>query len=660
MGLGCFLGRPSSARVTHDSPLPVILWPSRWSRAGAGILRFNVPGVVQRLLSRGRETKVCRGPLPVVVGVTGHRDLRRADVQTLEKLVRSIFVELNQKYPHTPLLLLSPLAEGADRLVARVAREVGASLFVPLPLPRSLYETDFQGGDSRSEFRSLLASADGIFELPLLSGNTMDAISKLGMQRNRQYAQVGAFIAQRSQVFLSLWNGVYADGEDRVGGTADVVRFRLDGVPLGYDSAASPLNAASNGSVYHIVTPRDGESVPDHALTLRRLTPSGQTVSSADDLHRWTDHFNQDAVSQGLDLIEGKKRSKAQLLRVSTGELEGEELRLLPAARIALDYYALADCLALHFGALTRAAARRLFGWVFVAAMGFNVFHSLPHPHIPATPTLFERLLGVPWPLVVFLVASLVASLWVYRRTDEAGHQNRHQDYRALAEALRVQFFWRAAGISDNAVDHYLRKQRGALDWIRNALRACDIQAQGQPITQSATTSGRGLAVAAEQWVAEQQEYYGSRARREQVKLEKAERTVRLLALLSVGLALSLAVFLTAPLVIRSEILEAVKHAIEAPWTHGAIMLSIVGFGVTAGLLHGYNQQMARAEHTRQFTRMSELFYNARQPLDALLQSGDHTQARELLKELGEEALEENGDWVLLHRDRPLEVPHSG
>ena len=615
---------------------------------------------MERFLARPPEPRVQRGPLPLVVGVTGHRDLRSEDVPTLENLVRTIFAEVSQKYPHTPLLLLSPLAEGADRLVARVAREAGAGLFVPLPLPRSLYEADFQSGDSRSDFRSLLVSADGTCELPLLSGNTVDAISQVGEKRNDQYAQAGAFIARHSQVFLALWNGVRADGEASVGGTAEVVRFRLEGVPVGHGSVSSPLNVASSGSVYHIVTPRVGESVPDHALTLRRLIPSGQTVSSTDESHYWTDHFNQDAVSHGGDLIEGKKRSKAQLLRVSMDELENEELKLLPTARIVLEHYAVADCLALHFGALTRAAARRLFGWVFVAAMGFNVFHSLPHPHVPETPTLFERALGIPWPLVVFLLASLVASLWVYRRTDEAGHQNRHQDYRALAEALRVQFFWRVAGISDNAVDHYLRKQRGALDWIRNALRACDIQAQGQPNTQSTTTSAGGLAVAAQRWVAEQQEYYGARARREQVKLEKFERTVRLLALLSVGLALLLTLFLTAPLVIRSEVLEAVRHAIEAPWIHGTIMLSIVGFGVTAGLLHGYNQQMARAEHTRQFTRMTELFWNARQSLAALLQSGDHTQARELLKELGEEALEENGDWVLLHRDRPLEVPHSG
>ena len=39
--------------------------------------------------------------------------------------------------------------------------------------------------------------------------------------------------------------------------------------------------------------------------------------------------------------------------------------------------------------------------------------------------------------------------------------------------------------------------------------------------------------------------------------------------------------------------------------------------------------------------------------------SQDHltqTEVKEELKDLGKDALQENGDWLLLHRDRPLEV----
>jgi hypothetical protein len=90
--------------------------------------------------------------LPPVLGVTGHRDLRAQDLPRLEELVRGIFTDLQKHYPATPLLL-SPLAEGAYRLAARVALERGVSRVV---LPREEYEKDFETLGSRSEFADLL------------------------------------------------------------------------------------------------------------------------------------------------------------------------------------------------------------------------------------------------------------------------------------------------------------------------------------------------------------------------------------------------------------------------------------------------------------------------------------------------------------------------
>ena len=83
---------------------------------------------------------------PLVIGVTGHRDLRDQDCEILSQRVRSLLLELKAKYPFTPIILLSALADGADRLVARVALEPGieARLIAPLPMPRRCYEQDFQ------------------------------------------------------------------------------------------------------------------------------------------------------------------------------------------------------------------------------------------------------------------------------------------------------------------------------------------------------------------------------------------------------------------------------------------------------------------------------------------------------------------------------------
>ena len=168
------------------------------------------------------------------------------------------------------------------------------------------------------------------------------------------------------------------------------------------------------------------------------------------------------------------------------------------------------------------------------------------------------------------------------------------------------------------------------------------------------------LAYVGEHWVSEQRNYYASKARREQATLEAEDRKIEWLVRISVILALLLAVVLTVPLLVPIHELEAIKHLVEDPWIHGVVMIVIVTLAVTAGLRHGYNQQMARSEHAKQFGRMAELFDAAEKHLSGQLKAGDTASASDLLKELGQEALEENGDCVMLHRERPLEVPHSG
>lgn len=51
------------------------------------------------------------------------------------------------------------------------------------------------------------------------------------------------------------------------------------------------------------------------------------------------------------------------------------------------------------------------------------------------------------------------------RGTDEI-----HNDSRALAEGLRVQFFWAAAGLRRSVAANYMQRQRSELDWIRSAI----------------------------------------------------------------------------------------------------------------------------------------------------------------------------------------------
>src|SRR5260370_4730134 len=98
---------------------------------------------------------------PLVIGVTGHRDLREEDREHLKNSVRKVFTELRKQYPSTPFVLLSPLAEGADRLVAEVALgENDTWLIAPLPMPNDMYEAHFEHPTSLAEFNRILSRSD--------------------------------------------------------------------------------------------------------------------------------------------------------------------------------------------------------------------------------------------------------------------------------------------------------------------------------------------------------------------------------------------------------------------------------------------------------------------------------------------------------------------
>src|SRR5579863_4912526 len=129
--------------------------------------------------------EIARLQAPFVIGVTGHRDLRAEDVPHLERRVRHIFERLRERYPSTPFLVLSSLAEGADQLVARVALlpEFGARLVVPLPMPVELYAKDFETPDTLNEFHCLRTRS--VLEFEVDHERDLHAIRHPGPARDR-------------------------------------------------------------------------------------------------------------------------------------------------------------------------------------------------------------------------------------------------------------------------------------------------------------------------------------------------------------------------------------------------------------------------------------------------------------------------------------------
>ena len=196
--------------------------------------------------------------VPLVVAVTGHRDLLPAEIPFIRTRVREFLASLRDAYPDRVVAVMSPLAEGADRLAAEEAITLGMPLTVPLPMPKEIYVRDFATPQSRAHFEQLCAAAVDVFELPLTPGNSVDSIREPGKNRARQYAQAGVFLCAHCHVLLALWDGKTSD---QLGGTSQVVRFHHDDVMPGYTPRATSsrltLTDDESDLVYHIVCSRN-------------------------------------------------------------------------------------------------------------------------------------------------------------------------------------------------------------------------------------------------------------------------------------------------------------------------------------------------------------------------------------------------------------------
>ncbi len=159
----------------------------------------------------------------LAIGVTGHRNVDETS-RELRKAVRAALDEVMDEYAPDELIVVSPLAEGADRLVAlEVLKRKAARLAVPLPMPQGAYEADFP--NSVRPFRALLRRASTVVEAPVPKRGR--AWQNYPKARDHQYVWSGAFSARHCHVLIAIWDGSPARG---IGGTAHVIRWFRKGL----------------------------------------------------------------------------------------------------------------------------------------------------------------------------------------------------------------------------------------------------------------------------------------------------------------------------------------------------------------------------------------------------------------------------------------------
>jgi hypothetical protein len=564
---------------------------------------------------------------PLVIGVTSHRNIPAHEVEPLRARVRELFAQLQRDFPHSPLCVLSPLAEGGDQLMAEEGLKLGARLIAPLPFARALYEQDFTDTTVHAAFQSLCAQAQ-VIELPLLPGHSSADIAMHGEARDRQYAKVGMFVAQHCHLLLAIWDG---KPSNRMGGTGQIVDYFLTGtLPWGIERRRSRrphlYSSGDERLLCHLVCSRDQpDGAPAAPLQPGQKiwrSPDGESVPDAplpQEFHRvfaHADEFNVDAATY-------REQIDASDPGIDDDTPQAGNARQVVPSPAAL--FRAADWLAIHFQRRVLLAMRVIYLLAFVMGVAFTVYGNFS---------------GVDNMLYLFLGLFVVgiAMSWLAKKR---GWQRKYLDCRALAEGLRVQCYWLRAGIPlsghpGSSDDNPSQEQDIELGWVRNVMRSAGLGGRSP-----APVDAEAVHQVIEEWVGDESHGELGYYRRRTVQRERTHHRTEMIGMICLAAGILISLVLA---VLLHQLSDDAKNILTG-------VMAV--FSIFAAVREAYSFRKADRELIRQYRFMERVFGNARAALDS---TNDPDEQRGILRALGEASLAEHVEWAVMHRQRPLEA----
>jgi len=163
------------------------------------------------------------GQKQFVIGVAGHRSLPSEDMPELTTEIDTFYQDVMKK--HGKPIVMSPLAEGADTLCAKLALDAGLRLVVPLPMNALEYRHAFRGA-AETELDCLLSLADRVFVVP-----PEESVPE-NPQRGFYYRQAGIYVVKHCDILLVIWDGEERDTPDGAGTWETIKLARRIGTPV--------------------------------------------------------------------------------------------------------------------------------------------------------------------------------------------------------------------------------------------------------------------------------------------------------------------------------------------------------------------------------------------------------------------------------------------
>jgi hypothetical protein len=561
-----------------------------------------------------------RIPFRLRIGVTGHR--RLDDAEALAGQVRRVLKRIRDLLPgspYTPVLftVVSPLAEGADRLVAReVLRIEGADLEVPLPLPRKEYERDFQSDESKREFEDLFKQAKEVVELTPSE------------TRQEAYERVGHYVVDRCDVLIAVWDGQPSRGQ---GGTGEIVEYArgndVQEPKSLLDYAVSYLRWCWAGTTREAMS----VDVQRRRVPIFRIDANGQH-EIAEELgngideapFRQLDEYNRAKIAS--DQFEQQVGARQRELSTAA---QASAVRLAPMLALSQwvsPFYVRADSLAQRYQTWYYALGNAVFllaAAAVAAAAGQVLF-------VPETPELVWIEVG----LMVGLL--LVVAFGRWWRLHE-----RWLAYRFMAERFRSVFFLALSGLGGQRKSEVERVSLGhpSEEWLRRAYLEVWNRRPEAAVSEVDVEGLRRFL--AEAWIQDQIGYHEKMTRKYYGRHHRLTRATEVL--------------------FGATVLAALLHVfgVAGNASPGSLSWATL-FVLLAIALPALGAAISAIRTQREYSRNSERFGRMAHYLEGISTRLKTAQDMDTVRRIAAEAedlmLDENRDWFLVMRFHPIEL----
>jgi hypothetical protein len=548
-------------------------------------------------------------PYRIRIGVTGHRKLddpaatQGTVKKAIDTLLENLFPEESRQNiarvrragtTSISFRVLSPLAEGADRVVALAVLDyAGARLDVVLPLTIEDYLEDFESAESKAEFRELL----GKCRRPVLlrARNIRDDRHDAGDQaelRRDAYRQVGQYVVDHCDVLIAVWDGQPARGR---GGTAEIVKYAQE----------------QNRPIIRVWG--------DAFEVLNRDSNNGLDASA---LHG-IDRFNRQAITpeqrgdyaRNLDHDHFEKPETARDIPARTREFVN---------RCLFPYYAQASILAKESQKRFYRAGKFIYA-LCASAVGCAA-------------------LGVLFPALAWagFGAELVLLIMIWLTLRQARRKHSHQGWienRFLAERIRCGIFMAICGVEPRPIEvlPYMGHSQTVNDWT---VRVFDeIWDRLPPLT--GCTHGECLILnpyVREAWIGDQVNFHTGKEKREGRARKRLARAGNIVLPITIAAAALHLFMLRLPA-------GAAEESIH--WAHQGLAFIALLFPAIAASLAGME---AHREHLRLEKRSANMAPQLEQLNKQMASATDPERFESLLQQVDEIMLRETQDWLMLMR----------